>query len=436
MEFAWSAIHVPLLLANVLSIGLAVALVAYDPRGKHSLLFAAFLVARALGGIGLQLGSLSLTEGTAVLFHRVSWYFLIAQVPILAIFMMHYPRRRPWVRPWMHWAVAAPFALALLIYSIHVDWWGTLAFTDRLVARRDGWLSWLVVLVRIAPLVAAIVFFLDLRRTAPGPRREVLRLLTIGFWWYATYNTGIFLLLLAAQGVPASGAGNAAWVDFGLNVTQTIGFVVAVAVAVSTAMRDPESRSLGIRYASSASAFAGVAFFAAGWWNGLWGLTPNPWLNRIGLAVTYAALPALVTYALLKCRLFDIDVRVKFVLGQSTFASMVGFLFWLVTSLISEAIEPDGIWPSVVAGALVAVAFKPIHMLAMRFADKVMPNAKRLSDMDPDERQQLYEEQVQLAWTDRVIGEKERRILENLRDRLDLSQQQASSIEGRILGGT
>lgn len=434
MDFAWEAIHMPFLLANVVSIGLATALLVYDPRGKHSLLFAAFLVARALGDMGILLGGISLTEDPAVFFHRAAWYFLLAQVPILTIFMMHYPRRRTWVRPWMHWAVAAPFALALLLYSINMDWWGTLAFPELLVATRDGWLSWLVVLVRVAPLVAAIVFFLDLQRTAPGPRRDVLHLLTIGFWWYALYYTGIFLLL-AVQGIPPADAGNAAWVDFGLNATQTIGLVVALGLATSVAVRDPDNRSLGIRFASSASVLAGAAFFALGWANGLWDLPANPWLDRIGLAVTYAALPALVTYALLRCRLFDIDFRVKFVLGQSTFASMVGFLFWLVTSLISEAVEPEGIWPSIVAGALVALAFKPIHSLAMRFADQVMPNAKRPTDMDGAERQRLYEEQVQLAWMDQVIRQKERRILENLRDRLRLDHDEAASIEARVTGG-
>ena len=59
-----------------------------------------------------------------------------------------------------------------------------------------------------------------------------------------------------------------------------------------------------------------------------------------------------------------------------------------------------------------------------------MPH-QRVADLTQDERAHLYRDQVELAWADGRLTVKERALLDQLRERMGLSLEEAGAIEAR-----
>jgi hypothetical protein len=97
----------------------------------------------------------------------------------------------------------------------------------------------------------------------------------------------------------------------------------------------------------------------------------------------------------------------------------------------AEAVFQTTLGPAfgLAAAGLLTFALKPLERMAEGLATVAVPNAKPLVQMSGPERHHLYLEQARLAWTDGDFDAKERRILDNLRERLGLSADEARALE-------
>ena len=159
------------------------------------------------------------------------------------------------------------------------------------------------------------------------------------------------------------------------------------------------------------------------------------------------AIPTLTAYAVLRHQLFDLDVRARFVVKQGTLAGSFFAVFFIVSeglqTLIENMSNNDQLGQfskySPILGVLGAGVFvfatHPLHRFAERLSQRTVPHGKPLADMTHPERLELYREQTELAWLDGHLERKERLLLDTLRARLGLSEEEGAQIERAAVEG-
>ena len=164
-----------------------------------------------------------------------------------------------------------------------------------------------------------------------------------------------------------------------------------------------------------------------------WSPSVFPALVGIGpslLGLWRLALPAVAAYALLKHGLFDIDLRLKKTLYRGTVALSFLAVFFVVAQIMQNYLSQTlGFLVGGIAAGLLLFALQPVQKFAERFADVIMPNTRPIETLVPDQRRQIYHSQVSLAWADGVLDRSERRLLDDLRERLGLTHEEAALIE-------
>ncbi len=97
------------------------------------------------------------------------------------------------------------------------------------------------------------------------------------------------------------------------------------------------------------------------------------WLAGVPLFLAYFLLPILFAVAVLRYRLYDIDVIINrtVVLAAAAGFAAVGYTTLVVTvgSLVGQ--QTGGFWVSLLATALVAVAFQPLRRRVLRLANRL-----------------------------------------------------------------
>ena len=148
---------------------------------------------------------------------------------------------------------------------------------------------------------------------------------------------------------------------------------------------------------------------------------------------TLLAVP-LIAYGILRAHLFDIDLRVRWTIKQSTFAaSIVAIMFVLsegAERLLSS--ELGNVGGLMVAAVLVVFVFTPLQRFAEGVATVAMPNTQNTPEYASFRKMQVYEEAVSEAHYEGGISEKERSLLIRLRDSLGISASDADAIEGEL----
>ena len=166
------------------------------------------------------------------------------------------------------------------------------------------------------------------------------------------------------------------------------------------------------------------------------GYTPDSAFVLTGKLVyalgTLLAVP-LIAYGILKAKLFDIDLKIRWTLKQSTFAAAVV----AITFAISEGVEMlvsaelGDKWGLVAAG--VAVLFlKPLQAFAEKVVSLVMPNTQNTPEYQRSHKLRVYEEALAEALDEGGISPKERALLARLRDSLEIPAAEAEAIEAEV----
>jgi len=147
---------------------------------------------------------------------------------------------------------------------------------------------------------------------------------------------------------------------------------------------------------------------------------------------TLFAVP-LIAYGILRTQLFDIDLRIRWTIKQSTLAAAVVAIIFILSEgadrLLSSELG-DGI--GLLAAALVVFFLAPLQRFAERVATVAMPNTQNTPEYTIFRKMQVYEAAFAEARQEGGISQKERALLVRLRDSLGISETDAEAIETEL----
>ena len=150
---------------------------------------------------------------------------------------------------------------------------------------------------------------------------------------------------------------------------------------------------------------------------------------------TLVAVP-LIAYGILRAQLFDIDLRIRWTIKQSTLvAAIVAIMFVLsegAERLLSTELGNVG---SLIVAALVVFALTPLQRFAERVATVAMPNTVNTPEYAASRKLQVYESAIEEALQEGGISQKERSLLVRLRESLGISESDANAIERELQDG-
>ena len=170
-------------------------------------------------------------------------------------------------------------------------------------------------------------------------------------------------------------------------------------------------------------------------WSGTyqWIADPVPPMYFVYLLGTLVSVP-LIAYGILRTQLFDIDLRIRWTIKQSTLAASILAILFILTEGADRLLSSElGNWAGLFAAAVVVFFLAPLQRFADRVAGAAMPNTKNTPEYTMFRKMQVYEEAVSEAHYKGGISEKERALLVRLRDSLGISVSDADAIESDLI---
>jgi hypothetical protein len=147
---------------------------------------------------------------------------------------------------------------------------------------------------------------------------------------------------------------------------------------------------------------------------------------------TLVAVP-LIAYGILRTQLFDIDLRIRWTVKQSTLAATIVTIIFVLTEAADRFLSAElGNWGGLVAAALIVFFLTPLQRFAERVAAAAMPGTKNTEEYVAFRKMQVYEAAVAEALQEEGISRKERALLIRLRDSLGISESDAEAIEQEL----
>lgn len=437
----------PITSASVVSILAGVAMLVLagwtwylHPRLAVNRAFAGFLVLRGMTNITTPVAfRLDAEPGRLYLLGGVLDLFLVlALVPFLLAYRRHQHGSGPgrWVYPTL-----AVGAVAMATAWILNPAWGPYRPDGEAFSFQPGPLLVLVSPLYWGVLVAmGLVLARDATLAEQGPAQSSNLLLALGLMAWPIHQCTFILLDLATGGALAGTPvdGRVALVfRVPLVFFASSGFLATVLLYRGARSRGRPPLGQVRRFALAVLVpFLAVVVLAN---LALSGLLPRlTALHAFEFAGStwILAMPLLAAYALVRHQLFGVDVRVKWTIRQSTVAAVFLTVFFVVSEgaqqLFSERIGP---FLGIVAAGALLFALAPLQRVAERVADAAMPGVKDLPQMDHEERLHIYRDQARFAWSDRSLSPDERAMLDQLRERLGLSAEDAVRIEGEVARG-
>jgi hypothetical protein len=161
-------------------------------------------------------------------------------------------------------------------------------------------------------------------------------------------------------------------------------------------------------------------------------IEPSAYWNIVYAGGTFLAVP-LIAYGILRAHLFDIDLRLRWTIKQSTLATIFVTLIFLISEGADRFLSAElGNFAGLLAAAVVVFFLAPLQRFAEGVASVAMPNTKNTPEYTSFRKMQVYEEAVSEAHYEGGISEKERALLVRLRDSLGISETDADAIEGDL----
>lgn len=137
----------------------------------------------------------------------------------------------------------------------------------------------------------------------------------------------------------------------------------------------------------------------------------------------------LIAYGILRTQLFDIDLKIRWTIRQSTVAGVFVAVFYLVTEAADRYLASEfGNWLGLLASALLVYFLAPVQRFAERVATFTMPGAQDTPEYAAFRKLQVYEAALLDALPGGISG-KERALLERLRDSLGIGVADAAALE-------
>jgi hypothetical protein len=160
------------------------------------------------------------------------------------------------------------------------------------------------------------------------------------------------------------------------------------------------------------------------------------WITKVIYALgTLFAVP-LIAYGVLRAHLFDIDLRIRWTIKQSTLAALIVAIVFLISEGVSTFLSAEfGTVAGLFAAAVVIFFLTPLQQFAERIASSAMPNTKNTPEYLAFRKMQVYEVALVDALSEGGISDKERLLLGHLRDSLRITAADAQAIELELRAG-
>jgi len=173
------------------------------------------------------------------------------------------------------------------------------------------------------------------------------------------------------------------------------------------------------------------------WW-GIGDFLPEGPLNfaleSAYISGTFVAVP-LIAYGILRTQLFDIDLRIRWTIKQSTLAATVVAIVFLLSEGADRVLSAElGNVGGLLAAAVVVFVLAPLQRFAESVATVAMPNTQNTPEYTAFRKMQVYEAAITEA-LEGGISKKERALLVRLRDSLGISESDAAAIERGLQTG-
>jgi hypothetical protein len=147
---------------------------------------------------------------------------------------------------------------------------------------------------------------------------------------------------------------------------------------------------------------------------------------------TLFAVP-LIAYGILRGHLFDIDLRIRWTIKQSTLAGLIISIIFLISEGASEFISAElGTVAGLLTAAVLIFFLTPLQQFAERVAASAMPNTENTPTYIAFRKMQVYENALVEALEEGGISKKERSLLNRLRESLEISETDAQAIEDDV----
>jgi hypothetical protein len=151
-----------------------------------------------------------------------------------------------------------------------------------------------------------------------------------------------------------------------------------------------------------------------------------------GQALAYSAYVLLLAYAVLRFQLFNIDLKIKFVLQHSTVGALIIGAFIVGSEVLESFVPVSGTVLNIVVAIAILIVLRPMQRLALRITDGLMRNVQNTTEYLDVRRLEVYRAALEGAFEDGLITDKERSILDHLRDSLGISQVEAVALEKEL----
>ncbi len=157
--------------------------------------------------------------------------------------------------------------------------------------------------------------------------------------------------------------------------------------------------------------------------------------NYIYLIYAFGTLVAvpLIAYGILRAHLFDIDLRIRWTIKQSTLAAAFVAIMFLLSEGAERLLSAElGNFAGLLAAALVVFFLAPLQRFSERVASVAMPNTENTPEYAAYRKMQVYESALADALLEGGNSEKERSLLNTLRDTLGISASDAAALENDL----
>ena len=141
----------------------------------------------------------------------------------------------------------------------------------------------------------------------------------------------------------------------------------------------------------------------------------------------------LLSYAVLRAHLFDIDLKVKLALKSTTVTSVFVGSFLIVSQLVQNVTSQFlGYIGGAIAAGLLLLVLHPLQRAADRMANAAMPRVQDSPDYIQARKEDVFCAALEGGLQDGVITDKERAMLVRLQLELGIANIEARALEAKV----
>ena len=345
---------------------------------------------------------------------RMDTHFLLAIPPVLAYFGVVYRNEvRPWLRRTLAITIVVAGAAIQVLYTADVC-------LEICVKDGTNYYGPLNAVAAGVPMAFAATA-LALAQDKTHPRQEPgSRLMALGLACFAIVQGMIFLLRLLIAEAPLLPAPSWSTASYALiHGALILGLAVVFLLWRQGTAQKRIATAGGVAIITGALAGYGVA-------GGL------HWVGELIAGLWRLALACMLTFALLRFRVFGIEIGVKRGIARTAVVLVFLMVFFVVKTVTELYLGHTYgyLWGGVAAGGALLI-LHPLEHMGNRLADFLMPHAQPIHGLAPSERARMYHDFAAVAWEDGKMDRKEQGALLTMRNRLGLSAQEAEVLELR-----